>query len=95
MNMVSLDQIHPVSDFVRNYKAYLSRLKETRKPEVLTVNGVPECVLVDAKSFQEMSEALERVRFINAVQEGIESMEGGKGKSASEAFEGIRNRLGL
>jgi PHD/YefM family antitoxin component YafN of YafNO toxin-antitoxin module len=92
---VDLNQIHPVTDFVRNYKAYLTRIRETRKPEVLTVNGVAECVLIDAESFQEMKEAWEKVRFINAVNQSIESMNAGTGKPASEAFREIRAKLDL
>lgn len=87
--MLDLSQIHPVTDFVRNYKAYLTRIKETGRPEVLTVNGVPECVLVDAKSFQEMHDALEQARFIRAVNEGIASLNTGTGKPASQAFKDI------
>ncbi len=86
---VDLAQIHPVSDFVRNYKAYLSRIKETGRPEVLTVNGVAECVLVDAKTYQEMKDAWEEARFIKAVNEGIRSMNAGTGKPNPEAFQEI------
>lgn len=93
--MIHLEQIHSVSDFVRNYRAFLVRIKETRRPEVLTVNGKPECVLVDATSYQEMSEALEQVRFAKAVQAGIDGMTQGSGKPASDAFRQIRNKLDL
>lgn len=93
--MLDLHQIHPVSDFVRNYKTYLTRLKETGRPEVLTVNGVPECVLVDTESFQKMQDALERERFIRAVSDGIASMNAGTGQPASQAIRDIRAELGL
>jgi len=93
--VLNLDQIHPVSDFIRNYRAYLTRINETRRPEVLTVNGVPECVLVDAKSFQEMQAAYEEVRFVRAVNEGIASMKAGQGKPAAQAFQEIRSDLDL
>lgn len=95
MKMINLSQIHPVSDFVRNYKTFLTRIKTTGQPEVLTVNGKPECVLVDAKSFQEMTDALEQVRFVKAVQAGIDSMNSGTGKPSDEAFRDIRAKLGL
>jgi PHD/YefM family antitoxin component YafN of YafNO toxin-antitoxin module len=93
--MIELSQIHPVTDFVRNYKSYLTRLKETGRPEVLTVNGVPECVLVDTASFQEMQNALEQARFVRAVNEGIASMNAGAGEPASQAFRDIRKELEL
>jgi PHD/YefM family antitoxin component YafN of YafNO toxin-antitoxin module len=92
---LNLAHIHPVSDFVRNYKSYLCRIKETGRPEVLTVNGVAECVLVDTKSYQEMKDAWEEARFIKAVNEGINSMNAATGKPNQEAFREIRATLDL
>jgi PHD/YefM family antitoxin component YafN of YafNO toxin-antitoxin module len=91
---LDLAQIYPVTEFVRNYKAHLSRLRETGRPEVLTVNGVAECVLVDTKTYQEMNDAWERERFVQAVNEGIEQMNSGTGKSSRESFQEIRAVLG-
>jgi PHD/YefM family antitoxin component YafN of YafNO toxin-antitoxin module len=87
---VNLQRIHPVSDFVRNYKAYLTRLKETREPEVLTVNGVPECVLIDAETFEDLRQLWAKEQFVKAVQEGIDSIQDGGGISAEDAFQAIR-----
>ncbi len=42
--MLDTRHIHSLSDFVRNPKAHVARLKETRTPEVLTVNGRAEVV---------------------------------------------------
>ena len=93
--MIKIEQIHPVSDFVRNYKTYMDRIKLTKNSEVLTVNGKPECVIVDAEVFQLMSDAYEKARFVQAVNEGIESMNRGEGKPAEEAFLNIRKKLDL
>lgn len=92
---VNLAKIHPVTDFVRNYRAYLTRMQEAREPKILTVNGVAECVLVDVETYQEMRLAWEKDRFIKAVNKGIESMNAGTGKSASIASSEIRADLGL
>lgn len=92
---VDVNRIHPVTDFVRNYKSYLSRIRDTRRPEVLTVNGVAECVLVDAASYQEMHDAWEEAKFIKAVNEGIESMKSDEGQSVSQTFSKIRKDLEL
>ena len=93
--MIKIAQIHPVSDFVRNYKTYLDRIKLTKNPEVLTVNGKPECVIVDAEVYQLMSDAYEEACFVKAVNEGIESMNRGEGKPADQAFRDIRKKLDL
>ena len=93
--MVDLSRIHPVSEFVRNYRAFLNRIKETGKPEILTVNGKPEYVILDAGSYQKIADDLERAQFIEAVQRGIADMEAGRGKTAKKAFKQIRGDLGL
>lgn len=70
-------------------------MRDTREPEVLTVNGKAEFVLMDALSFQEMRKAWEKERFITAVNEGIESMNARAGKPNAEAFREIRETLEL
>ncbi len=37
--MLSVKDVHPMTDFLRNHKTYVARLKETQAPEILTVNG--------------------------------------------------------
>ena len=36
--MLDAREIHPLTDFLRNHKAHVARLKESGTPEVLTVN---------------------------------------------------------
>ena len=40
--MLDTRENHPLTDFLRNHKAHVTRLKETHAPEVLTVNGTAE-----------------------------------------------------
>ena len=47
-----------MSDFLRNHKAHVARLKETRTPEVLTINGRAEVVLLDTETYESMVEQL-------------------------------------
>ncbi len=58
--MLDTRQIHSMSDFLRNHKAHVARLKETRIPEVLTVNGRAEVVLLDTETYENMVEQLHR-----------------------------------
>lgn len=57
--MVDVRNIHSMSDFIRNHKAHVARLKETRMPEVLTVNGRAEVVVLDAESYQNLVDRAE------------------------------------
>ena len=49
-----------MTDFLRNYKAHIAQLKETRTPEVLTVNGRAEVVMLDTETYESMVEELNR-----------------------------------
>ena len=40
--MLDTREIHSLTDFLRNHKAHVKRLKKTQAPEVLTVNGKAE-----------------------------------------------------
>jgi prevent-host-death family protein len=56
--MINLENIYPLTDFKRNVKQFIERIKETKSPLVLTVNGKAEIVIQDASSFQEMMQRL-------------------------------------
>ena len=44
--MLNLSQdIHPLTDFKRNTSDFMNRMKKTRRPVVLTVNGKAELVV--------------------------------------------------
>ena len=66
--MLDARQIHPMSDFLRNHKAYIARLKETRTPEVLTVNGRAEVVLLDTETYEGMVEQLRHTQAVAAAR---------------------------
>lgn len=57
--MIDLENIHPLTDFKRNVKQFIERIKATKSPLVLTVNGKAEIVIQDAISFQNMTKRLE------------------------------------
>ena len=88
--MITIDSIHPVSEFSRKPAEYIKRLKETRKPEVLTVNGKAEVVIQDAKAYEEMLELLESIKQIS---KSVKDIEERKTKPLDEAFSDIKKRL--
>ena len=76
--MLDTREIHSLTDFPRNHKAHLARLKKTHGPEVLTVNGKAELVVQDAASYQIMLDRLHHMETIAAIQEGMASAERGE-----------------
>ena len=66
--MLNTRQIYSMSDFVRNPKLHLARLKETRTPEVLTVNGRAEVVLLDTETYENLMERLNHMEAVSSLR---------------------------
>jgi PHD/YefM family antitoxin component YafN of YafNO toxin-antitoxin module len=93
--MLHTREIHPLTDFLRNHKSHVARLKETQAPEVLTVNGKAELVVQDAASYQLMLDRLHHMETLAAIQEGMASAQRGELKPAVQVLDEMRARLGL
>jgi hypothetical protein len=93
--MLDIRQIHPLTDFLRNHKTHLARLKETKTAEVLTVNGHAEVVVLDADAYQELLDRLHHMETLTAIQEGIASAERGELESAEHVFAEMKAKYGL
>lgn len=90
--MIDLQEIHSLTDFQRNTKEHIERLKKTGKPQVLTVNGKAEVVVQDATSYQELLETVERLEALAGVRRGLEQVEQGKVSSAADVFARMRTK---
>ena len=84
--MVHLEDIHSLTDFQRHAKEHIERLKETGRPEVLTVNGKAEVVVQDAASYQKLLELVDRLEAIEGIQKGLESMQRGEGTTGARSL---------
>ena len=93
--MISLDDIQSLTDFKRNTAKYLKKMKKSKGPVVLTVNGRAEIVVQDASAYQEMLERVERAETVVALRQGIEEFERGEVRPAREALEELRRKHGI
>jgi PHD/YefM family antitoxin component YafN of YafNO toxin-antitoxin module len=93
--MINLNNIHSVTDFQRNPKAILAKLKETKSPAVLTVNGKAELVVQDAASYQQLLDKVAAAEDVEAIREGLTQSLTGKGRSAPEFFAEFEAEHGL
>jgi len=73
--MLDARQIHSMSDFLRNHKSHVARLKATRVPEVLTVNGRAEVVMLDTESYELLMERLHHMEAVASVRADIARFE--------------------
>ena len=60
--MIRPEDIGPLTDFNRNTKAHLKRLRRTGRPELLTVNGKAEVVVQSASAYQRLITSLEKLK---------------------------------
>lgn len=94
--MVNLSRdIHPLTDFKRNSASFVRKMKRTRRPLVLTVNGKAELVVQDADSYQHLLERLDRLETVEAIGQGLKDVAEGRVRDAREALEGLRAKLGI
>ncbi len=60
--MFNLLDIHSLTDFQRNTRKFLERLRDSHQPMVLTVNGKAAVVMQDAESYQALLDELSEAR---------------------------------
>ena len=82
--MIAVEDIRSLTDFQRNTKSHLRRLKISGRPEVLTVNGRAELIVQNAAAYEETLDA------IRGIQRGLEGMKAGTGKPFREGLDEIR-----
>ena len=93
--MIDLREVRSVTEFQRNIKDYVGRLKENKTPLVLTVNGRAELVVQDAVSYQEILDRLELAETVASIRRGMKNAEEGRVTSLDEVAKQLRAKHGL
>ncbi len=94
--MIDLNNIRSLSDFQRNTREHIQRLKETGKPEVLTVNGQAELIVQSAEAYQRLLDAADLAESVRILRERIRATDRGEpGIPAEQVLAEIRAKLGL
>ena len=93
--MLSLSDIYPLSEFQRGARAFLTKLKETKAPIVLTVNGKAAAVVQDAESYQELLDRVELLESMAGIRKSLEEFEQGKGMPLKDAWNQLQEKYGI
>lgn len=93
--MIDLQNIRSLTDFQRNTGQFLTQMKQNGKPLVLTVNGRAELIVQDAQSYQRLLDNLEHLKTVEALLEGLDDFEQGKGQPARDALNQLRLKLNV
>lgn len=92
--MINLSRdIHSLTDFKRNTTEFVQRLKQTKHPLVLTVNGKAELVVQNAESYQKLLDAVELLETLKGIKLGLEQMNRGKGQKVEDFFNQLFDQL--
>ena len=86
------NDIRSMSDFKRNPTELLDRIRRTRHPLVLTINGRAEAVVQDAAAYQAL---LDRLETVEALQRGLADVKAGRTKRARTVLARMRRRHGI
>jgi PHD/YefM family antitoxin component YafN of YafNO toxin-antitoxin module len=93
--MIDLREVRSVTEFQRNLKEHVGRLKGRKTPMVLTVNGRAELIVQDARSYQALLNRLERAETVAAIRQGMDELKLGEGISLQEAEQKLRKKHGF
>ena len=97
--MLNLSEIRSVTDFQRNAKVHVARIKKSKTPLVLTVNGRAEIVVQDAGAYQQLLNRVEElegeVAAISAIRRGQEDKRAGRVRPAAVALKELGKKLAI
>jgi PHD/YefM family antitoxin component YafN of YafNO toxin-antitoxin module len=79
---IDVKDIRPLTDFLRNTKSHTARLKKTKSPMVLTVNGSASLIVQDAETYQQLRDRINELEYerevVAAVRVGLADVEAGR-----------------
>src|SRR6266705_1092856 len=92
---IDLENIHALSEFHRNSKGFIRKLKKSGKPAVLTVNGEAEVVIQSADAYQKLLESSELLETIRGISRGLEQARSGEGRPLRALIEELASEHGI
>lgn len=84
--MIKLTRIRSLTDFQRNTREHLRRLKKTGNPEVLTVNGAAELVVQSAKAYERLLDEVEELKTLKVLRKSLAEARRGEGRPARKVL---------
>jgi len=81
--------IRPLTEFKRDSVRMIKRMKETGRPQILTVNGKPSVVVMDAAAWQAMQDRLDHAETVAGIRKGLTQARAGDGIEAARFFDGL------
>lgn len=86
MSGVKMNEVFPISDFVRNASEHTARIRRTNRAEILTQHGKPSLAVMPAEEFERLMEARDYLESVAAIQAGLDAAEAGQFESAEQVI---------
>ena len=93
--MIQAEDIYSLTSFQRDAKTHIKRLRKTKRPEILTINGKAAVVVQDPQAYQKLLSAIDRAEAIEGIRQGLESMRAGRGMPLEVAMAKLRKKYKL
>jgi prevent-host-death family protein len=87
--------IQPLTTFRNNSVKMMQRLKKTKRPIILTVNGKPEAVVQDAAAYQRLLDIAAQADPEEGLRQGLKDIAEGRTRPAREVFAELRREYGI
>ena len=82
--------ISPLTEFKRDSARMIARIKESGRPQILTVNGKPSVVVMDASAWQDMQDQLDSAETVAGIRKGLTQALAGEGTEAGRFFDELK-----
>ncbi len=93
---IELANIHSLSEFQRNARNHIRKLKATGKPAVLTVNGQAEVVVQSAKGYQQLLDRQkELLETVQGISRGLDQAKRGEIRPMREFLVALAKEHGI
>ena len=83
---IAIDDIIPISDFVRNASEHAARIRETNRAEILTQHGRPSLAVLPAEEYERLMQGKDYLDSVEAVRLGLQAVEEGRVRPADEVI---------
>ncbi len=87
------EDIHSLTDFKKHTSEFISGLKKTGRPAVLTVNGKAEIIVMDASAYQNIQDELIFRENIAEIEKSLEDFECGRFSSFEDIFSRLKTKI--
>ena len=87
--------IQSLTTFRRRSGEFLSQLKKSKRPVVLTVKGKAAAIVQDAEAYQRLLDVAAQADAAEGIRQGLEDVRKGRVRSAREFFDEFEARHGI